>query len=174
MNNIQLKIKLNTVNVRPTSNNQIIASGECQFMFYDQKKINVRQLVYQAYGQTALTLNSSGVDSIHVISGRINIFKPTEDNPNSKMLLTVENTLCIATAKSATQPAAQPQAQPAQPVTQPQAQPTAQPVAQPQAQPVAPAMTNPVPQPQVPDRVPVAAGEFKDQDFFISKDESPY
>ncbi len=162
MNNIQLKIKLKTVNVRPTSNNQIIASGECQFMFYDQKKINVRQLVYQAYGQTALTLNSSGVDSIHVISGRINIFKPTEDNPNSKMLLTVENTLCITTAKSATQPAAQPQAQPAQPV------------AQPQAQPVAPAMTNPVPQPQVPDRVPVAAGEFKDQDFFISKDEIPY
>ena len=162
MNNIQLKIKLNTVNVRPTSNNQIIASGECQFMFYDQKKIRVRQLVYQAYGQTALTLNSSGVDSIHVISGRINIFKPTEDNPNSKMLLTVENTLCIATAKSATQPAAQPQAQPAQPV------------AQPTAKPVAPAMTNPVPQPQVPDRVPVAAGEFKDQDFFISKDEIPY
>ena len=172
MNNIQLKIKLKTVNVRPTSNNQIIASGECQFMFYDQKKINVRQLVYQAYGQTALTLNSSGVDSIHVISGRINIFKPTEDNPNSKMLLTVENTLCLATAKSATQPAAQPQ-------TQAQAQPAAQAQAQAQAQatqPVAQPTAKPVSQPPiaVPDRVPVAAGEFKDKDFFISKDEIPY
>lgn len=95
MNNTQLRVRLNSLQASHTQDGTLNVSGECSFKYYDRSGYKVRPLRFQAYGEAAVALNHAGVGSIHVVSGRLNIFKPNDTNPNHQMLLTVERTVVV-------------------------------------------------------------------------------
>lgn len=100
MNNIQLKIRIDAVEASYTKDGSLVVNGTCSFKFYDNKENHVRSLSFQAYGQTAVSLNQSGVGSVQVISGRMTVYKPTQEYPNHRCLLTIERTICVTEGTS--------------------------------------------------------------------------
>ena len=110
MNNVQLKVKLDSVNAEYVGKEaKIVVSGVAKFQFYRNGQMNVRSVPYQAYGQTALTLQSAGENSIHVISGVLNVYPPSDKNPSHSLLLTINKTLPIGMAQAPVKPQAAPQ-----------------------------------------------------------------
>jgi hypothetical protein len=101
MNNIQLKIRIDAIESNYTKDGTLVVNGTCSFKFYDNKENKVRPLAFQAYGQTAVSLNQSGVGSVQVISGRLNVYKPNQEHPNHRCLLTIERNLCVTGGASA-------------------------------------------------------------------------
>jgi len=79
-----------------------MVTGTCSFKFYDTKEDRVRPLRFQAYGRAAIALNQSGIGSVQVISGRLNIYKPSQENPKHQMLLTIEQTTCVKQGQATT------------------------------------------------------------------------
>ncbi len=120
MNNIQLKVKLVSVNTEYVGQDaKIVVSGKAKFQFYDKGNTQTRFIAYRSYGQSALFLQNAGIDSVHVVSGYLNVYPPNEHNASHSMLLTVNNALPVVVTKTQPSPTAQPQ-----PVDQPS--PTAQ------------------------------------------------
>ncbi len=116
MNNIQLKVKLVSVNTEYVGQEaKITVSGQAKFQFYDKGKTQTRTIPYRSYGQSALFLQEAGANSVHVVSGSLNVYPPNDHNPNHSMLLTVNNALPVVVTK--TQPQ---QLEPSQPTPQPQ------------------------------------------------------
>ncbi|MEL4895128.1 hypothetical protein [Crocosphaera sp. Alani8] len=140
MNNIQLKVKLISVSTEYIGQEaKIVVSGQAKFQFYEKGKTQTRTIPYRSFGQSALFLQEAGANSVHVVSGSLNVYPPNEHNPSHSMLLTVNNALPVVTTAQPSpvrQPSPTVQPQP----TAPQPQPTAnsQPIAQP----------SPAPQPQ--------------------------
>lgn len=95
MNNAQLRVRINSLQASHTQDGTLNVSGECSFKYYDRSGYKVRPLRFQAYGEAAVALNNAAVGAIHVVSGRLNIFKPNDTNPNHQMLLTVERTVVV-------------------------------------------------------------------------------
>ena len=113
MNNIQLKVKLVSINTKFDGQSAKV-SGQAKFQYYNNGKVNTDTIGYQAFGKSALALVEAGVNSVHVVIGQLNVFPPSEQNPNHSMLLTLSQCLPVAVTKA-------PVAKPANP------QPTAQP-----------------------------------------------
>ncbi|EAZ88877.1 hypothetical protein [Crocosphaera chwakensis] len=129
MNNIQLKVKLDSLNTEYVGQEaKIVVSGKAKFQFYDKGNTQTRLIAYRSYGQTALALKEAGANSVHAVSGSLNVYPPNEQNPSHFMLLTISNALPVLVTKT--------------PVEQPQPTEQLQPVAQPssaeQPQPVEP------------------------------------
>jgi hypothetical protein len=95
MNNIQLKIRIDAVEASYTKDGTLVVNGTCSFKFYDNKQNQVRPLKFQAFGQTAVSLQQSGIGSVQVISGRMTVYKPTQEHPNHRCLLTIERNICV-------------------------------------------------------------------------------
>lgn len=95
MNNAQLRVRLDSLQASHTQDGTLNVSGQCSFKYYDRSGYKVRPLRFQAYGEAAVALNNGGVGAVHVVSGRLNIFKPNDTNPNHQMLLTVERTVVV-------------------------------------------------------------------------------
>ncbi len=95
MNNIQLRVRLDSINESYTHDGKLQISGICSFKFYDKNELKVRPLYFITYGQNAVTLNQTGVNTIHLVSGRLNIYKPSEQNPNHQPVLTIDRCLCL-------------------------------------------------------------------------------
>lgn len=132
MNNIQLKVKLTSVNTEYVGQDaKICTSGHAKYQFYSNGKMNTRSMAYRTYGKSALALKEAGVNSVHVISGSLNIYPPNDQNPNHAMLLTIKQSVPVAVTKA---PATS-MVQPIQPVVQPQQPVATQPVPQSTAQP---------------------------------------
>jgi hypothetical protein len=101
MNNIQLKIKLIDLKAEFVGKDgKILVSGNCKFQFYDKGQNNVQSMGYRAFGQTALILQEAGKDSVHVISGSLNIEPPNEKNPNHSMSINISKALPVTVTKS--------------------------------------------------------------------------
>ncbi|MGH2416498.1 MAG: hypothetical protein ACRDEA_22950 [Microcystaceae cyanobacterium] len=100
MNNIQLKIRVESLEPSYTMEGNLVVNGTCSFKFYDKKANQVRPLPFVAYTQSAVTLQESGLDSVQIISGRLNVHKPTDTSPNHQPLLTVERTICLSAGKT--------------------------------------------------------------------------
>lgn len=129
MNNIQLKVKLFSVNTEYVGQDaKIVVSGKAKFQFYDKGNTQTRFIAYRSYGQSALFLQNAGVDSVHVVSGYLNVYPPNEHNPSHSMLLTVNNALPVVVTKTQPSPTAQ-----TQPIAQPSSTEQPQTVAQPQS-----------------------------------------
>ena len=110
MNNIQLKVKLVSVNTEYVGQDaKIVVSGIAKFQFYDKGNTNTRTISYRSYGQSALFLQNAGNDSVHVISGYLNVYPPNEHNSSHSMLLTINNALPVVVTKTQPQPTAQSQ-----------------------------------------------------------------
>ncbi len=110
MNNIQLKVKLVSVNTEYVGQEaKITVSGQAKFQFYDKGKTQTRTIPYRSYGQSALFLQEAGANSVHVVSGSLNVYPPNDHNPSHSMLLTVNNALPVVVTKTQPQPTAQPQ-----------------------------------------------------------------
>ena len=95
MNNAQLRVRINSLQTNHTQDGTLTISGDSSFKYYDRGGFKVRSLRFQAYGEAAVTLNQGGVGAVHVLSGRLNIFKPNDTHPNHQMLLTVERTVIV-------------------------------------------------------------------------------
>ncbi|MBD2185552.1 hypothetical protein [Aerosakkonema funiforme] len=95
MNNAQLRVRIDSLQASHTQDGTLNVSGQCSFKYYDRSGYKVRPLRFQAYGEAAVALNNGGVGAVHVVSGRLNIFKPNDNNPNHQMLLTVERTVVV-------------------------------------------------------------------------------
>jgi hypothetical protein len=95
MNNAQLRVRIDSLQASHTTDGTLMVSGEASFKYYDRGGFQVRPIPFQSYGEAAVALNNSGVGAIHVVSGRLNIFKPNDANPNHRMLLTVERTIVV-------------------------------------------------------------------------------
>ncbi|MBD3557514.1 hypothetical protein H6S82_01355 [Planktothrix sp. FACHB-1355] len=95
MNNAQLRVRIDSLQASHTQDGTLNVSGQCSFKYYDRSGYKVRPLRFQAYGEAAVALNNGGVGAVHVVSGRLNIFKPNDTNPNHQMLLTVERTVVV-------------------------------------------------------------------------------
>ncbi|MEM8780261.1 MAG: hypothetical protein AAGF26_15600 [Cyanobacteria bacterium P01_G01_bin.49] len=90
MNNIQLKIKLVSVNTEYVGQDtKIVVSGKAKFRFYGSGQFETREISYKTYGKTALALQDAGNGSVYVVSGSVNIYKPNDTNPNYTMVLTI-------------------------------------------------------------------------------------
>ncbi|NJP22526.1 MAG: hypothetical protein HC763_29880 [Hydrococcus sp. CRU_1_1] len=100
MNNIQLKIRIDAVEASYTKDGSLVVNGTCSFKYYDNKENKVRSLSFQAFGQAAVSLQQSGVGSVQVISGRMTVYKPTQEYPNHRCLLTIERNLCVTEGAS--------------------------------------------------------------------------
>jgi hypothetical protein len=100
MNNLQLKIRIDAIESSYTTDDSLVVNGTCSFKFYDNKENKVRSLSFQAYGQTAVSLNQSGVGSVQVISGRMTVYKPNQEHPNHRCLLTIERNICVTEGAS--------------------------------------------------------------------------
>jgi hypothetical protein len=100
MNNIQLKIRIDAVESGYTKDGTLVVNGTCSFKFYDNKENQVRPLKFQAFGHTAVSLQQSGVGSVQVISGRMTVYKPTQEHPNHRCLLTIERNICVTEGAS--------------------------------------------------------------------------
>ncbi len=110
MNNIQLKVKLVSVNTEYVGQEaKITVSGQAKFQFYDKSKTQTRTIPYRSYGQSALFLQEAGANSVHVVLGSLNVYPPNDHNPSHSMLLTVNNALPVVVTKTQPQPTAQPQ-----------------------------------------------------------------
>ena len=110
MNNIQLKVKLVSVNTEYVGQEaKITVSGQAKFQFYDKGKTQTRTIPYRSYGQAALFLQEAGANSVHVVSGSLNVYPPNDHNPSHSMLLTVNNALPVVVTKTQPQPTAQSQ-----------------------------------------------------------------
>jgi hypothetical protein len=112
MNNIQLKIRIDAVEASYTKDETLVVNGSCSFKFYDNKENQVRPLKFQAFGQTAVSLQQSGIGSVQVISGRMTVYKPTQEHPNHRCLLTIERTICVTEGANQVVPMQQPQSMP--------------------------------------------------------------
>ncbi|WP_226592492.1 hypothetical protein [Microseira wollei] len=88
-------MRINSLQASHTTDGTLMVSGEAAFKYYDRGGFPVRPIGFQSYGEAAVALNNSGVGAIHVVSGRLNIFKPNDANPNHRMLLTVERTIVV-------------------------------------------------------------------------------
>lgn len=95
MNNAQLRVRINSLQTNHTQDGTLTISGDSSFKYYDRGGFKVRSLQFQAYGEAAVTLNQGGVGAVHVLSGRLSIFKPNDSHPNHQMLLTVERTVIM-------------------------------------------------------------------------------
>jgi hypothetical protein len=100
MNNIQLKIRIDAIEASYTKDGSLVVNGTGSFKFYDNKENQIRSLSFQAFGQTAVSLQQSGVGSVQVISGRMTVYKPTQEHPNHRCLLTIERTICVTEGAS--------------------------------------------------------------------------
>jgi hypothetical protein len=114
MNNIQLKVRIDAIESGYTKDGSLIVNGTCSFKFYDNKENKIRSLSFQAFGQTADSLKQSRVGSVQVISGRMTVYKPTQEHPNHRCLLTIERNICVTEGASGDRvvPMQQPQAMP--------------------------------------------------------------
>lgn len=113
MNNIQLKIKLLSVNSEFIGQDaKIVVSGQAKYQFYNNGKMNTRTMAYRAFGKSALALSEAGENSVHVISGQLNIDPPNDQTPNHAMLLTISQSVQVAATQAPVppQPVAKPQA----------------------------------------------------------------
>ncbi len=105
MNNIQLKVKLVAVRAEYVGKDaKIVVSGVAKFQFDDQGKMKARSIPYKAYGQTALALQNAVKDSVHAVSGQLNVFPPNDQNPNHSMLLTINKALPVVVTKAPVNP----------------------------------------------------------------------
>jgi hypothetical protein len=111
MNNIQLKIRIDAVEASYTKDGSLVVNGTCSFKFYDNKENQVRPLKFQAFGQTAETVKKSEVGSVQVVSGRMNVYKPTQEYPNHRCLLTIERNICVTEGTSGKRDVPSPQPQ---------------------------------------------------------------
>ena len=85
-----------------TTQGKLDISGTCFFQFYERKELKVHTLRYQTYGQAAIALKETGVDSIHIISGWLNIFPPNAENSNHQPLLNITKAICISESSQTT------------------------------------------------------------------------
>ena len=106
MNSIQLKIRVNTLEVTYTTDGKIVVKGECSFKFWDKGENQTKSLSFQAFGQPALSLQQAGTGSVHVAQGRLNIYPRSENNPNELPVLTISTAIPVAAAQSPTTPSA--------------------------------------------------------------------
>ncbi len=111
MNTIQLKVKLVSLNTEYVgTESKIVVSGMAKYQFCEQGKMKTRSMAYRAFGPGALVLQSAGKDSVHAITGQLNVYPPNDQNPNHSMLLTISKALPVAITKTPVKP--QPVAQP--------------------------------------------------------------
>lgn len=100
MNNFQAKLRLDEINTSYTQEGKMIVNGTASFKFFDREE-KVAQLRFVAYGNAAVDLNASGVGSLHVVSGRLNVYPPTDSHPNHQLVLSVNHALAIAPGNAA-------------------------------------------------------------------------
>ncbi|MEM8777580.1 MAG: hypothetical protein AAGF26_01650, partial [Cyanobacteria bacterium P01_G01_bin.49] len=108
MNNIQLKIKLVSVNTDLVGeNSKIVVSGTAKYQFGGNNKTNTRQLAYRAFGRSALALQEAKQNSVHIISGSLNVYPPNDQNPNHTLLLTINQSFPVSVAQPTAKTVAQ-------------------------------------------------------------------
>ena len=97
MNQATFYIVLIDFNSKTTQDNSLMVTGKCLFKFSDRNLEDKEIMGFHAYGQTAQSLIDAGVGSIHVVSGRLNIYKRDENNLNPRLNLVIESAICFAT-----------------------------------------------------------------------------
>ncbi|MGH2414512.1 MAG: hypothetical protein ACRDEA_12675 [Microcystaceae cyanobacterium] len=95
MNSIQLRIRIDELRSRHTTDGKLVVEGICSFKFSDNGETRVRPLSFTGYGQAAVSLNDAGIGSVHAISGRLNIHPPSDTNPNHSTSLTIQHSLAV-------------------------------------------------------------------------------
>lgn len=95
MNNIQLRIRIDELRSRHTTEGKLLVEGVCSFKFYDNGETRVCPLPFTGDGQAAVAINDAGIGSLQAISGRLNIHPPSDQNPNHSPILTIQNSICI-------------------------------------------------------------------------------
>ena len=95
MNNVNLKVRIESINPMHLPDGALQVTALSAFKFIDKTETKIKPLNIQAYGANALAINQAGIGSILMISGRLLIYKPTDQNPNHQMLLSVEKVIVI-------------------------------------------------------------------------------
>ncbi len=98
MNNVTLKIQIIDVNCTSTGDKDdesILTSGRCGFKFTDRKEEKGRVLNFQAYNEVGGNLADAGVNSVHVVNGSLNQYKPTDGSLNPILILVIKQSTKI-------------------------------------------------------------------------------
>jgi hypothetical protein len=95
MNNATLKVRIESINPMHLPDGALQITALSAFKFFNKSEAKIKPLNIQAYGATALAINQAGIGSILIVSGRLSIYKPSDQNPNHQMLLSVEKVIVI-------------------------------------------------------------------------------
>ena len=99
MNTIQLKIRVNSINVSHIGqDSRLMITGKCQFQHYDSFSPNKKKictLKYKAFGYAAQTLQQMNANTIYIIRGSIDIYPPNEQYPNHQTILNISTAIPV-------------------------------------------------------------------------------
>ncbi len=95
MNHASLYVFLADFNSKTTKDDNLMVSGKCGFKFSDRKIEHTEFISFQAFGDTAQSLIDSGINSSHIVNGRLNVYKPEEPALNPRLNLIVESAICL-------------------------------------------------------------------------------
>ena len=99
MNNIQLKVLIKSVQISHIGqDSKLMVTGNCKFQHYAHSSSNKRKtcsLKYKAFGYAARTLEKLNVNTTCIISGCLDIYSPSDHNPNHQAILNISTVIPV-------------------------------------------------------------------------------